>query len=169
MMQATLIPGRRINSLLKPLKELTMPSKLSSDPRIDPRIKAMFGGWDVRPLGDVASREELLAIENSDTGKAAAAALKKFLDTCDSEAIAPSAGLTIRRESITSSPDGNKINIQFIRPDNSEHLPCVYYIHGGGMYMLSCFEKNYVAWGKIIAANGVAVAMVDFRNSIAPS
>ena len=35
--------------------------------------------------------------------------------------------------------------------------------------MLSCYEKNYQAWGKIIAANGVAVAMVDFRNSISPS
>ena len=146
-----------------------MPSKLIADPRIDPRIKAMFGGWDVRPMANVASREELLAIEHSDTGKAAAAALKKFLDLCDNETIAPSAGLSIRSESVTSSPDGNKINIQFIRPDNGERVPCVYYIHGGGMYMLSCYERNYQAWGKIIAANGVAVAMVDFRNSISPS
>jgi acetyl esterase/lipase len=146
-----------------------MTSKLIADRRIDPRIKATFGGWEVHPLSNVSSREELLSIENSATGKAAAAALKAFLDRCDNETIAPSKGLTIRSESIQSSPDGNKINLQFIRPDNSERLPCVYYIHGGGMYMLSCYEKNYQAWGKIIAANGVAVAMVDFRNSIAPS
>jgi acetyl esterase len=150
-------------------KEHTMASKLAEDPRIDPRIKALFGGWDVRPLSNVASREELLAIENSDTGKAAAATLKAFLSTCDNETVAPSAGLTIRSESAVSSPDGNKINIQFIRPNNSEQLPCVYYIHGGGMYMMSCYEKNFQAWGKIIAANGIAVAMVDFRNSISPS
>jgi acetyl esterase/lipase len=146
-----------------------MPSKLAADPRIDPQIKALFGDWDVRPLSNVVSREELLAIENSETARAAAAALKKFLDMCDNETVAPSAGLSIRSASITSSPDDNKINIQFIRPDGDERIPCVYYIHGGGMYMLSCYEKNYQAWGKIIAANGVAVAMVDFRNSISPS
>ena len=146
-----------------------MPSKLAEDPRIDPRLKAAFGGWEVHPLEDVQSREDLLTIENSETGQAAAAAMKAFLSTCDNETIAPSAGLSIRTESVVSSPDGNTINIQFIRPDNGARVPCVYYIHGGGMYMLSCYEKNYQAWGKIIAANGVAVAMVDFRNSIAPS
>jgi acetyl esterase len=146
-----------------------MPSKLAEDPRIDPRIKQIFGAWEVRSLDDVASREDLLAIENSDTGKAAAEALRAFLTTCDDETTAPSNGLHIRSESIISQPDGNKINIQFIRPDNAARLPCVYYIHGGGMYMLSCYEKNYQAWGKIIAANAVAVAMVDFRNSISPS
>jgi acetyl esterase len=146
-----------------------MPSKLAEDPRIDPRIKATFAGWEARALEDVASREDLLAVENSDTGKAAAAALRAFLNTCDDESIAPSAGLKIHTETVVSQPDGNKINIQVIRPDNGIRLPCVYYIHGGGMYMLSCYDKNYQAWGKIIAANGVAVAMVDFRNSISPS
>jgi len=68
-----------------------------------------------------------------------------------------------------SDPDRNVINIQFIRPDNKERVPCVYYIHGGGMRMMSCYAGNYKAWGRIIAANGVAVAMVDFRNSLTPS
>lgn len=34
---------------------------------------------------------------------------------------------------------------------------------------MSCTWGNYRAWGKIIAHHGVAVAMVDFRNSISPS
>ena len=55
-----------------------MSSKLAEDPRIDPRIKETFAGWEVRPLGDVASREDLLAVENSDTGKAATEALRAF-------------------------------------------------------------------------------------------
>ena len=66
-----------------------MASKLAEDPRIDPRIKAIFGGWDVRPLGNVASREELLAIENSDTGKAAAVALKAFLSIATMKPLRP--------------------------------------------------------------------------------
>jgi len=45
----------------------------------------------------------------------------------------------------------------------------VYYIHGGGMQMMSCYDGNYRAWGRVIAANGVAVAMVDFRNALSPS
>ncbi len=87
----------------------------------------------------------------------------------DSEEVAPSAGLSVRTETLTSSLDGNTINIQYIRPDNDETLPCVYYIHGGRMEMSSCYEGNYKTWGRMIAANGVAVAMVDFRNSVHPS
>jgi len=34
---------------------------------------------------------------------------------------------------------------------------------------MSCFDGNYRAWGRIIAARGVAVAMVDFRNALTPS
>jgi len=147
-----------------------MASKLVEDPRIDPRIKAIFGAMPEGPhLGDVASREELLTLENSEAGRAAAAAQKAMIDAVDNEAVAPSAGLTIRTERFQSSPDGNGINIQFIRPDNAERLPCVYYIHGGGMTVMSCFDGMYRAWGKIIAAQGVAVAMVDFRNALRAS
>ena len=147
-----------------------MASKLVEDPRIDPRIKAIFGAWPEGPrLGDVASREELLALEDSEAGRAAAAAQKAMIDMVDNEAVAPSAGLSIRTERFQSSPDGNWINIQFIRPDNAERLPCVYYIHGGGMTVMSCFDGMYRAWGKVIAAQGVAVAMVDFRNALRAS
>ncbi|MFI4933027.1 MAG: alpha/beta hydrolase fold domain-containing protein [Caulobacterales bacterium] len=147
-----------------------MASKLAADPRIDPRIKAVFGAMpDLPPAGDVANRDELLAEENSEAAKARAAAQKALLDAVDNEDVAPSAGLTIRTERLQSSPDGNWINIQFIRPDTAERLPCVYYIHGGGMQSMSCFDGMYRAWGKIIAAHGVAVAMVDFRNALRAS
>ena len=45
-------------------------------------------------------------------------------------------------------------------------MPCIYYIHGGRMAFSSCYEGNYKAWGRMIAARGVAVAMVDFRNAV---
>jgi acetyl esterase/lipase len=146
-----------------------MASKIVSDPRIDPRIKALFGTMNLTAAGDVKNREELIAEENSEAGKARAAMFKTLLDSFDNETIAPSAGLRVSTESIKSEPDGNTINLRIIRPDNAERLPCVYYIHGGGMMMGSCFDGNYRAWGKMIAAQGVAVVMVDFRNSIAPS
>jgi len=58
---------------------------------------------------------------------------------------------------------------QVIRPTGDEVLACVYYIHGGGMTNLSCFDGMYRGWGKLVAANGVAVVMVDFRNAVSPS
>jgi acetyl esterase len=147
-----------------------MASKLAEDPRIDPRIKALFGAMgEMTTAGDVANREALLAQTNSEAARAAAEAQRGFMDMVDNEAVAPSAGLVIRTEEFTSSPDGNTIKIQYIRPDTAETLPCVYYIHGGGMQSMSCFDGMYRAWGKVIAAQGVAVAMVDFRNCLSAS
>lgn len=143
-----------------------MASKLAEDPRIDPRIKAIFGMVELPALPSVASREELLEQEYSDAALAGAAGLKAFLDAMGTEEAAPSTGLSIRTERFTSSPDGNTVNIQFIRPDHGQVLPCVYYIHGGGMQFLSCYDGNYRAFGRMIAAQGVAVAMVDFRNAL---
>ena len=147
-----------------------MASKLANDPRLDPRIRAMFGAMgDLTVPGDVASREAMLADEATDAANAAAAGTKAMFDAADNEDIAPSAGLVTRTLTFTSAPDGNTINIQFIRPDNAEILPCVYYIHGGGMATMSCYYGAYRAWGRILAAKGVAVAMVDFRNAVRAS
>lgn len=146
-----------------------MASKINDDPRIDPRLKAIFGGMNLTTSGNVASREELLAEANTPEALQMREGLKAMLEMADNEAIAPSAGLRIHTETFTSQPDGNTINLQVIRPDNDATLACVYYIHGGGMASMSCYDGNYRAWGKIIAAQGVAVVMVDFRNSITAS
>ena len=143
--------------------------KITEDPRIDPRIKTIFGEMEVGQTGDVESREAMLAAYSTESALATRAGMKAFMDMCDTEAIAPSAGLTVTDEVFQSEPDGNPIKVQLIRPESSEPLPCVYYIHGGGMMVMSCYDGNYRAWGKIIAAEGVAVAMVDFRNAIEPS
>jgi acetyl esterase/lipase len=87
----------------------------------------------------------------------------------DNEVVAPSKGLTITTHTFISAPDGNEIRIQFIRPDGEAPAPCVYYIHGGGMQTMSCFNGMYKAWGRVIAGQGVAVAMVDFRNCLRAS
>jgi acetyl esterase/lipase len=110
-------------------------------------------------------------LKEADTEEAVAqrALFTAFLASCDTEEIAPSAGLTITEHTFVSRPDGNAVNIRFIRPEGHDLLPCVYYIHGGGMATMSCYDGNYKAWGRIIAAQGVAVAMVDFRNALVAS
>ncbi len=147
-------------------------NRITDDPRIDPRIKILFGPMGVmtteasKPARD---RNELLLRANSESATAQRQATKAFLDLCDTEQAAPSVGLTVSEHKIVSAPDGNTINLRFIRPEGHEQLPCVYYIHGGGMQVMSCDDGNYRAWGRIIAAQGVAVAMVDFRNCLTPS
>jgi acetyl esterase/lipase len=146
-----------------------MASKLAEDPRIDPRIKAMFGQADFTAAGDVASREAMLAEEAGPDAQARAAGMKAMFDTADNEQVAPSAGLVVREEKIVSAPDGNTINMRIVRPDNAERLACIYYIHGGGMASLSCYDGPWRAWARILASFGVAVVMVDFRNALRPS
>lgn len=143
--------------------------KLSEDPRIDPRIKAIFGMMESTHQDDVDSRETLLAEANSETAQAAQEGLAAMMEMCDSEEVAPSTGLEVTEHKVKSAPDGNTINVRFIRPDGSDVLPCVYYIHGGGMQSMSCYDPMYRSWGRMIAANGIAVAMVDFRNALTAS
>jgi acetyl esterase/lipase len=144
-------------------------NRIAQDPRIDPRIKTLFGGFDSIELTDVDSREQLLAEANTDEAVARRSMLTAFLAMCDTEEVAPSQGLAVKDHTIVSDPDGNKIHLRVIRPEGEDRLPCVYYIHGGGMQAMSCYDGNYRAWGRILARQGVAVVMVDFRNALVAS
>jgi acetyl esterase/lipase len=144
-------------------------TKLDDDPRIDPRIKAVFAGFGQPPGPDVSSRDEVLEQMLSAEGQAGLEVEAAFFRSTGTEHVAPSGGLVVRTETFSSSPDGNTVKIQFIRPEGDEIVPCIYYTHGGGMVYLSAYNENYQAWGRIMAAQGVAVAMVDFRNALLPS
>ncbi len=144
-------------------------NKISTDPRIDPRIKAVLGALPSVPQSDVPDRATLLAEVNTPEARAQQEQMEAMFDMVDDETIAPSAGLDISTHEFVSAPDGNTIKIQSIRPTSDEPLPCVYYIHGGGMQTMSCFNGMYRSWGRIIAQQGVAVVMVDFRNALTPS
>jgi acetyl esterase len=146
-----------------------MTPNLATDPRLDPRIRSILELIPAVTLEDVGSREELIAASNSPEAVAGREAFRSFQDLCDSEEVAPSAGLAVTTAQFVSEPDGNSIHLQIIRPESDAPLACVYYIHGGGMAMLSCFDGMYRGWGKHIAANGVAVVMVDFRNCVVAS
>ncbi len=143
---------------------------VATDLRLDPRLRALLGAMPaMEPLSDVTDREELLAEANRAEVVAGREAFRALMDACDTEEVAPSAGLTISVEEFASQPDGNTVKLRITRPDSQDVVPCVYYIHGGGMASLSCFDGMYRGWAKFIAANGVAVVMVDFRNSVTAS
>ncbi|MGN6795975.1 MAG: hypothetical protein ACTHJW_26620 [Streptosporangiaceae bacterium] len=104
---------------------------VAGDIRLDPRIKAILAGIAMETSSDVMDREQLLAEANSEEAQQQAELFRTFMDMCDTEEAAPSAGLRVHSEKVTSQPDENTINLQVIRPDNDETLACIYYIHGG--------------------------------------
>ena len=146
-----------------------MAHDIQNDRRIDPRIKALLAYVPAIPASMATTREELLAEANTPEALHGAEDFRQLMAVCDTEEAAPSAGLHVFMESFEPTPGGHTINLQIIRPTGDEVLACVYYIHGGGMTNLSCFDGMYRGWGKLVAANGVAVVMVDFRNAISPS
>ncbi|NDA76728.1 MAG: esterase, partial [Actinobacteria bacterium] len=141
----------------------------AEDPRIDPRIKMLLAMMPSFQAPDVPDRATLLERSNTPEGLASAEMYRSVMAVCDSEENAPTKGLRIHVETVTSQPDGNSITLRVLRPDTDAVLPCIYYIHGGGMASLSCFDGNYSGWGKLLAAKGVVVVMVDFRNAVSPS
>lgn len=142
---------------------------IAADRRLDPRVKWALRNVPVTSLGDIDSRELLLEISNSPKAIALRAKMEALYDSLDTEDVASSEGLSVTTHHVVSVPDGNTIKIRFVRPDSDEPMPCVYYIHGGGMQNGTAFGAMYRVWARVLAAEGVAVAMVDFRNCVTPS
>ena len=145
-----------------------MENKIKNDPRIDKRIRAVFGEVDFGSVTttNATTREEILAEQETEEAIQGKAVMEMINNSPHYKEVVTDEGLITSTKEFTSSPDGNNIKIQYIRPDTDEKLPCVYYIHGGGMMISSCFDELYAAWGRCMARQGVAVAMVDFRNAM---
>ena len=125
-----------------------MANKITEDPRIDPRIKEQFKDIDFPELmaGSV-SREEMLAKVNSEEGQMELMIYEAIFNDPRLDDAISSDGLKNETIEIESKPDSNKIKLLNIRPDNNYVLPCVYYIHVGGMEIGYCFYKIYQAFG----------------------
>jgi acetyl esterase/lipase len=142
---------------------------IADDRRLDPRVKWALRNVPVTALGDIDSRERLVEISNTPKAIALRDKMEALYDTLDTEDVASSAGLAISVREFVSSPDSNTVKIRFVRPAGDGEVPCVYYIHGGGMQNGTAFGAMYRVWARVLAAQGVAVAMVDFRNCLTPS
>lgn len=142
---------------------------VQNDHRLDPRVKRALRSVPSRSLSDIDSRERLLEISNSESALAMAAKLEALYARFDTGEVAPFDGLRIETREFASSPDGNTVKVQFIRPDSDDVVPGVVYLHGGGMQTGSCFNAMYRMWGRVLAHHDLAVAMIDFRNCLTPS
>lgn len=63
--------------------------------------------------------------------------------------------------------DGNDVKLYISRLAGTEkqQLPCVVYIHGGGMVIINTINKGHVRWRTDLALAGVVCIAVDFRNA----
>jgi acetyl esterase len=138
---------------------------IKDDPRADPRMIAAMAllGMDVAPppspVTAANSIDELLAY---------CVEAEMGFDALGGVVVAntpPVTGVTSYTEVITGV-DGNDINLYVHRPDEIDGpLPCVVHTHGGGMAILKASNPNYVRWRDDLAATGMVVVGVEFRNA----
>ncbi len=150
----------------------TLPGRLGNpdmdikdDPRADPRmIAAMTAlGMEVKPpptpVTASNSIDELLAYAVE--AEAGFDALGGVL-TANTAA---TEGVSSTTETITGV-DGNEIPLYIHRPDGVDGpLPCIVHTHGGGMAILKASNPNYGKWRDDLAATGLVVIGVEFRNA----
>jgi acetyl esterase/lipase len=78
--------------------------------------------------------------------------------------LAPVQGVTSSVEVIRGM-DGNDITLFIHRPDHGDApLPGVLHLHGGGMVLLEAAGPGYARWRDELAATGLVVVGVEFRN-----
>ena len=137
---------------------------LGSDPRSDPRmVKALAefgldGNFPEVPLTVDSPLEERLAFVamNEDGVGAVLAAF--------GQAVPHVEGVTTATTTITGE-DGNDVTLYISRPDRAGALPAVVHLHGGGMAIGSATDVGYMRGREYLAATGLVVVGVEFRNS----
>ncbi|KMO76950.1 alpha/beta hydrolase fold domain-containing protein [Mycolicibacterium chlorophenolicum] len=138
---------------------------LATDPRSDPRMVAAlaaFGLTERLPssgLGvDSPLAERLAYATMSEQGIGA------IFDAL-AQNVAPPAGVTTITTTITGA-DGNDVTLFVSRPtDAAGPLPAIVHLHGGGMAIASAADMPYVRLREHLAATGLVVVGVEFRNS----
>jgi acetyl esterase/lipase len=152
---APLLPGR----LGKP--DMT----LAEDPRVDRRLLAMM-----EAIGLLAPQPEVPV-----DGSSPLEAVHEFVATAEagfeglfgmlSDGLAPIGGVA-RSVEVIRGVDGNDITLYLHRPTHGAGpWPGILHLHGGGMAMLEAAGQAYVRWRDELAASGLVVVGVEFRNA----
>lgn len=143
---------------------------LSGDPRLHPGLRDCLAalGLDGRAAAAPVDRSSTLA----EVAEFAAQSHAGFEGVY---AVVPSdwpgevrADVTYRLET-ARGVDGNDIPLHVYRPAGVEGpLPCTVYIHGGGMTILDAHNVVHRRWSEDLAASGMVVVTVGFRNAWTP-
>ena len=138
---------------------------IGTDPRSDPRMVAALAplGLDGRlpqPSLTVDSPLEDRLAFVAETEETLGAVLEEFAQG------APIADVVTTTTTTIAGSGGNDVTVYISRPDNvGGALPCVVHTHGGGMSFLSAADTGYQRWREFLAATGLLVVGVEFRNA----
>jgi acetyl esterase/lipase len=155
------------------IDELSLPGRLgnpkrspATDPRIDPDLRSALAAYGLDVLGDAPPvdrstpleqvREFVLQIEAGFEGLYAALPHDFPSDRGEVD------------YAVQHAPgrDGREIALHVFKPRGAEAaLPGVVYLHGGGMAVMQTFNTVHRQWCEDLAATGLVVIAVDFRNS----
>lgn len=137
---------------------------LADDPRVDARIidvmtqMGMLDEAPALPVNAQSSIEELLAFcEMAEPGyEALNDQMMAGLPVLDG---------VVREEVTIDGFDANQISLFIHRPQHATgKLPAILHLHGGGMLMMSATNSVYERWRSELAATGLIVVGVEFRN-----
>jgi acetyl esterase len=136
---------------------------LATDDRADPRMVAVLESFGLTeeqpsPVTAESSVEDILAfVKETEIAFQA-------LFTAMFASLAPVPGVTSRRETIRGVDD-NEITLYIHEPaERNGPLPCIVHTHGGGMVLLTAADACYVRARDELAATGLVVVGVEFRN-----
>ena len=136
---------------------------LETDPRLDPR------------LAQVLAMMPGLAGDADAPG--ASGSLEAALEYCHAVEEAGRAANALALEAMPEFPavdtsietikgiDGNTISLHIHKPSNQQQaVPCIVHFHGGGMVVMSAEDPGFVLLRNSLAAMGMIVIGVEFRN-----
>lgn len=153
-------------TLLLPPGRLGVPElTLGDDPRADPRMVAALAavGMDSAaapaPIGPDAAEAERLAFCAT-----AEASYELLFETLMQDV--PEVEGVERSQLTIPGVDGNDIALFVHRPVGvTKPTPAIIHLHGGGMAILNAASPMYAGWRDRLAASGLIVIGVGFRNA----
>lgn len=138
---------------------------LASDPRSDPRMVAAMAPFGLHERPEAAPVSADSPIEEL---SAFCKAIEPNYDLVFSalyDGLEQPANVDVSTETILGV-DGNDITLHIHRPtDVSGPVPGIVHTHGGGMTILKAADINYGHWRNVLAAGGLVVVGVEFRNA----
>ena len=141
--------------------------ELRTDPRLHPGLRsalAAFGmdGHAAPPPMDRSAGKEAVA----EFVGGAHAAFEGLYAVLPSEWPGEVPADVAYRTETVRGVDGNDIPLHIFRPaEAAGPLPCVVYLHGGGMTILEAHNRVHTQWSHDLAATGMTVVTVGFRNA----
>jgi acetyl esterase len=137
---------------------------LGTDPRSDPRMVKAFAQFGM----DALVPELPVTVDSPVRHRLAFIAMAEEMSGMVFESFAQAMpiaeGVTTTTVTVPGG-DGQDLTLYVSRPDTAVALPCIVHLHGGGMAMLSAADTPVLRGRENLAATGLVVVGVEFRNS----